>query len=103
MTDATLYDTLVQKYGKVLTLTGDDSTGTPQVMYLRKPSYETKKAVMKLQMSGKDQLIEAGELILLQCYIGGFNFYEDEDVRLEAVTQVLEMIEMNDTFQLKKN
>ncbi|RZJ93152.1 MAG: hypothetical protein EOO60_05650, partial [Hymenobacter sp.] len=81
------YQALSDTYGKVHILNGEDGLGNPQVAYFKSPGFETKKQVMTLlgSSTNKDNaLLDAAIVMLVACHIGGYDFYQDEDVRLEA-------------------
>lgn len=99
---------LEETHGTVHTIEGTDTKGNTVVMYLKKPDYKLKKAVFVALAGGEEKnpmmaAINAGEMFLLGCYVGGYNMYNDEEMRLEAALKAAELCEINDTIQLKKS
>lgn len=88
---------------KIYVIEGIDENGETLKMYLRKPDYKTKKAVVETLMANPQAVIAAGEMILLACFVGGDNLYDNEDTRLEASMAAAELAKFNDTISLKKS
>lgn len=74
-----------------------------ETMFLRKPTYDTKKAAFKLLLADATDAVGAGELILAGGYLAGYNFYTNEDTRLEAAYKAAHLVDFNQTATLKKN
>ena len=89
-------------YSTVHVITGTDEAGKELVMFLKKLSYSLRSTVFMMLSQDINKSIQAGEMILLDCYVGGDNLYDSEDTRLEAALQAVSLFEFNDTFSLLK-
>lgn len=88
---------------KIYTIEGVNEAGEPLKMYIRKPEYKLKKAVMEVMMRDSTAVVTAGEMILAGCFVDGYNLYDDEDTRLEAAVTAAHLVQFNNTFTLKKS
>jgi hypothetical protein len=66
----TEYNTLVSAHGTVHII----ATGNGLVSFLSEPSYETYKTIAMMVMKDQSKSIEAGEMLLFECYVGGHDF-----------------------------
>jgi hypothetical protein len=99
---------LEETHGTIHTIEGTDKAGNPVVMYLKNPDMKLKRMLFITLASIKESnqievLLNAGEMVLLGCYVGGVNMYNDEDLRIPAAMQAATIVDVNDTLRLKKN
>lgn len=93
---------LQAQFTTIHTIVGTDENGKELVMFLKKLSYTLRASVFMMLSQDISKSIQAGEMILLDCYIGGDNLYDSEDTRLEAALQAVDLFEFNQTFTLLK-
>lgn len=113
------------QYGEVYTIKAEGEGGEIYEGFYRKPAYDVKKKALMIVMKADtikkngyneetgepvvlytpdpEALINAGELYLSMCWIGGDNLYTDEYVRAAASMQILELIDVGGTASLKKS
>ncbi|WP_066836473.1 hypothetical protein [Rufibacter ruber] len=92
---------LKDKYGVVYTVTVEDSEGTEQVAYFKKPDVATKKQLFKILAKDSD-VFKGGEILIRSCFIGGFDVTTDEDAMFTASLAIVEMVDFKPAT-LKKN
>jgi hypothetical protein len=88
---------------KIYVIEGVGENGEALKMYLKKPDFKTKRAAFETMMADRQAIVPAGEMILLACFVGGDNLYENEDTRLEAAIAAAELVNFNETIGLKKS